>query len=122
MSFKIKHLNESGFTLIEVLIAITIFSVGLLALAKLQMSASLGNMQAARVTSATMAAASRMESLLSLDYSNIPVSGNLTEAGYQITYSVTQPNTGIKHIVLHVDRSGLFNLTDTYETFVVDLQ
>ena len=117
-----KKRGSEGFTLIEVLIAITIFSVGLLALAKLQMSASLGNLRAGRVTSATMAASSRMESLMSLDFSSLPSSGSVTESGFQISYVVTEPVTGIKKIVLSVHRTGVLPITDTYETAVTDLQ
>ena len=112
----------NGFTLIEVLIAITIFSVGLLALAKLQMSASLGNVQAGRVTSATMAASSRMEALMSLDFSALPSSGSVTESGFQIDYTITEPVSGIKQIVLNVHRAGVLHITDTYQTAVTDLQ
>ena len=113
---------SEGFTLIEVLVAITIFSVGLLALAKLQTSASLGNANAGIVTSATMAASNRLELLMSLDFSSIPSSGSITESGFNITYNVTQPQSGVKKIVLNVQRSGVIPRTDTFETVVTDLQ
>ncbi len=117
-----KKRGAAGFTLIEVLVAIIIFFVGLLALAKLQMSASLGNASAGNVTSATQAASSRMELLMCRDFSSLSSSGSVTESGFRITYNVTQPETGIKKIVLKVQRTGVVPITDTFETAVTDLQ
>ena len=117
-----KKRGSEGFTLIEVMAAIIIFSVGLLALAKLQTSASLGNTIAGEVTRATLAASSRMELLMSLDFSALPSSGSVTESGFSITYNVTQPQTGVKKIVLNVQRAGVLPRTDTFETVVTDLQ
>lgn len=61
-----KHNLESGFTLIEVLIALTIFAVGLLALASMQIMSIRGNSTSQRITCSTAAAEGVMEWLLSL--------------------------------------------------------
>jgi type IV pilus assembly protein PilV len=58
--------NEKGFTLIEVLIAISILAIGLLAVASMQGSASKNNVLAGSRTEATTLAAEQMETLLSL--------------------------------------------------------
>lgn len=58
--------SESGFSLIEVLVALTIFAIGLLALAGMQMTAIRGNSGAQSLTSATSLAEGTMEWLQSL--------------------------------------------------------
>ena len=61
-------INREGFTLIEVLIAISIFAVGILAIAGMQIK-SINLKSAARMqTEATTAAVDCMERLLSLPY------------------------------------------------------
>lgn len=58
--------SEDGFTLIEVLIALSIFAIGLLALANMQILALRGNSTSQRVTTATALAEGAMEWLQSL--------------------------------------------------------
>ena len=52
--------NVKGFTLIEVLIGMVIFSVGILAVAALQVSSTKGNSSARRITEATALAESQI--------------------------------------------------------------
>lgn len=56
--------NESGFTLIEVLIALSIFAVGLLALASMQVTSLRGNANSQMLTAATALAEGTIEELL----------------------------------------------------------
>jgi type IV pilus assembly protein PilV len=60
--------NRGGFTLIEVLLAITIFAVGILAIAGMQIKSINLNSAARMQTEATTAAVDCMERLLSLPY------------------------------------------------------
>ena len=60
--------RQDGFSLIEVLIALTVFSVGILAVASMQTTATGGNAKAHYISEATGWAADRMEILLNLDY------------------------------------------------------
>lgn len=60
--------RQSGFTLIEVLIAVAIFTVGILAVNAMQISALKGNSTAYGISESTYWAASRLETLLGLDY------------------------------------------------------
>lgn len=60
--------NSGGFTLIEVLLAITIFAVGILAIAGMQIRSINLNSAARMQTEATTAAVDCMERLLSLPY------------------------------------------------------
>lgn len=64
----VKNLNEQGFTVIEVLIATTIFAVGLLAVATMMISSIRTNSQAALITEGVSRAHNKVEELLSLDY------------------------------------------------------
>lgn len=60
--------NQQGFTLIEILIAITVFSIGILAVATMQLSAIKGNSFANGLTEAVTLAQDKMEELMSFDY------------------------------------------------------
>lgn len=59
--------DTKGFTLIEVLMAMAIFSIGILAVASLQISAVQNNDLGNLITQATMLAQEKMESLKSTD-------------------------------------------------------
>ena len=61
-------IREGGFTLIEVIVAISILTVGLLAVASMQTAAIQGNFFAYRTTQATTIAQDRLEYLMSLPY------------------------------------------------------
>jgi type IV pilus assembly protein PilV len=67
------HRNQDGFTLLEILLAITIFSIGLLAVAAMQVSAIHGNKLGNEWTQATTLAQQQMEVLKS---------GDITTAAY----------------------------------------
>ena len=60
--------RQQGFTLIEVLIAVTLLTVGILAAASMQISALGGNSLAIRVTTASTLAASAIEELMQIGY------------------------------------------------------
>ena len=60
--------NEIGFTLLEVIVAISVFTVGLLAVASMQVSAIKGNTLAGGVTEATTWLSDQMEKLMVLPF------------------------------------------------------
>ena len=62
--------NERGFTLIEVLIAMFILMVGLLAVAKMQIQAMQGNAAAMRASEKTAIAQNFIDELSALDYTD----------------------------------------------------
>lgn len=65
---KININNQSGFTLLEVLIALFIFSIGILGVNAMQLTSIQGNSKAQRLSEASNAAADQIESFLSLAY------------------------------------------------------
>ncbi len=81
-----------GFTLLEVLIAITIFAVGLLGVATMQISAIRGNRLGNEVTQATFLGQAKLEELKnSTDVANEP-DGNDQQEIFNRTWVIT-PNT-----------------------------
>ncbi len=66
------HPNDmAGFTLLEVLIAIAVLSIGILAVSSMQISATTGNAAAERTFERTYIAAAQMERIVSQPYDNI---------------------------------------------------
>ncbi|RJX28226.1 MAG: prepilin-type N-terminal cleavage/methylation domain-containing protein [Desulfurivibrio sp.] len=62
--------SQSGFTLIEVLIALAIFTIGILSVNAMQIASIRGNFNANNITESTSWASDRIESLLSLAYTD----------------------------------------------------
>lgn len=60
--------KESGFTLLEVLIALVIFAVGILGAASMQISSIQGNSHGRQVSEASGILSDRIETLITLDY------------------------------------------------------
>ena len=60
--------NQKGFTLLEVIVAISILTIGLLAVASMQVSAIRGNASAYGITEATSWASDQIEKLIVLPY------------------------------------------------------
>jgi len=62
------YCGQGGFTLLEVIMAISILTVGLLGVGAMQISAIYGNSLAGRITASTCMAEDKLEGLLSLEY------------------------------------------------------
>ena len=85
--------TEAGFTLIETIIAVFVFTVGVLAAASMQISSINGNSTAQSLTQGANVAANQVENLRPLDYMT---DADLTEGAhgpiqngtYTITYNV----------------------------------
>lgn len=80
--------SQLGFTIIEVLIAMAVFSIGILGVAAMQAASVKGNASAQGVTNIAVYATDRLEKLMVLPYNNNQISngehsvavGNLTFA------------------------------------------
>ena len=75
--------NQSGFTLLEVLIALFIFSIGILGVNAMQITSIKGNSTANRITQASNLAADQIEAILSLDYDDVALNDNDTDGTAQ---------------------------------------
>ena len=115
--------NDTGFTIIEVVIAISILAVGLLGVAAMQTSAIQVNSAAGQMTTRINWAQDKMEELKALPFSDpwLEAAGNpsgpdsagnthqeTTSDGYTVSWNVTDdtpvPNT--KRIVVTVTGKG----------------
>ena len=111
---------ETGFTLIEVLIAIAIFSIGILAIAKMQLDSVSGNTSARMYTEAGMYITNRIEQLMALPYNDtlLDSAGNPhedTQGVYDITWTVSDDtpmtNTKTIHVTITWTKYGSKTLT-----------
>jgi type IV pilus assembly protein PilV len=106
--------NDEGYTLIEMLIAIAILSVGLLAVATMQISSIRVNDTARRMTRRATMAQDRLEYIMSLKYTHaVLTSGSHTDgsapSGYSISWTVSTGGTlppSTKLIRVNVSHGG----------------
>ena len=83
------QMNIKGFTLIEVLIVMAIFSIGILAVAAMQVTSTKGNASARRITEATALAETQIENLMQLSYEDDDLDpANNPHPGPQDPYSM----------------------------------
>ena len=111
--------KDQGFTLIEVLIAMFIFTIGILAVASMQVSALTGNSTADRATIRIVSAQYTLEALIALPYDDpkLEAAGNspgtdsdgnthqeTTADGYTIRWDVIDddPLANAKRITMRV--------------------
>lgn len=82
--------RQTGFTLIEVLIALFVFSVGILGVGAMQLNSIKGNSHARRISEATNVAADQIEQFYTLNYEDISDRGDeLVGRNYQVSWDVT---------------------------------
>ena len=86
-----KQKYNKGFTIIEVLVALSIFAIGLLALATMQISAIQTNGFAYRTNIATLLAQDLLEDYKRLGYDGIPSTGNYTDNNPLNEHGVNDP-------------------------------
>jgi type IV pilus assembly protein PilV len=105
--------NNKGFTLIEVLVAMVILTVGLLGTAALIIGIINSNKLSNRISTATVLAQDKMEDIKRLGYSGMPTSDTTTTEPYNsiTNYSlykrvtsteVANPAAGMKTITVTV--------------------
>ena len=103
--------HEKGFTLIEVVTALAIFSIGLLAIASIQVGTTGGNARSRFATEAAALAQDQVERLLLLPYDSAAPAPEFNNANngtraytdptgrYTIDWTVSPPDTPIDNTV-----------------------
>ncbi len=79
---KLRDNNNNGFTLLEILVAIVLLSIGLLAMASLTVGIMGGNLFSNQLTVATTLAQDKMEDVRRRGYSGMPASDTTTTENY----------------------------------------
>ena len=98
--------KERGFTLIEVLIAVAIFSIGILGVGTMQLRSTSGNTNARIGTEASVWAQDRVETLMLLPYTDAdlirnpgnPAAHEVTEGGYTINWIVYETSPTVSDV------------------------
>ncbi len=133
----VKILDEKGFSLIEILIAITVFAIGILALGKMQITSIKGNSFGNELTRAITLAQNKAEELTGLPYddpltkdtndngigglddtqsgNNVIADGNQVNGRYNISWNIANdyPINNTKTIRVFVTWSIRGNLKNT---------
>jgi len=86
---KLKKNDTAGFSIIECLIALSIFAIGILAVATLILSSIGSNASARRTMEATALAEARLEQVMAIPYDNI-VAGESTQGAYTVAWEVAE--------------------------------
>jgi type IV pilus assembly protein PilV len=102
--------NDKGFTLIEVLIAMVVLTIGILAMMTMQTRAVTANHRASTMASASSVAAGQMERFQTIDYLDPTLTNGNHPAvpdpatNYPVSWTVTDnsPVNGTKRIAITV--------------------
>jgi type IV pilus modification protein PilV len=118
------NLNDNGFTLIEMLIAISIFAIGFLAVASLQVSAGKNNRTASETTAAINIASDRMERLMNASFTDALLNPDPTvnphpdnQGKYSIQWVVTNTDLNADG----EDDAKIINLTVSWKPYLNSL-
>jgi len=87
MTVTASGLGNRGFTLVEVMIAMAILAIGILAIAAMQITATTGNGEARKRTEALSWANNQMEILRSIPYDSL-TNGQAARGAYNLNWTV----------------------------------
>ena len=117
--------KEKGFTLVEILIALTIFAIGILGVASMQIWGLRGNASAIWHSQAATFAADRIEKLMMVDYADL-ADGEEIQGDYTVTWSVATDNPIDNTATITVDvewndHGTVKNFTPDFTCYKADL-
>jgi type IV pilus assembly protein PilV len=98
--------NEKGFTLVELLVALTLMTVGILAMVEMEIVATHSNSIANKLSVATSLAQEVMDDIQSWDINAPPVTGAFTANSVNVQYS--RLGTGVNANSLTFQDSGTY--------------
>jgi prepilin-type N-terminal cleavage/methylation domain-containing protein len=105
--------SEKGFTLLEVMIAGAILTVGLIALTYMQSSSAKHNAGARRMTSAAMSAESRIENIVCADYGSLDDADGDGASGLMDHNATSADQTGVVTIS-NMDYDLFWNVAEDF--------
>jgi prepilin-type N-terminal cleavage/methylation domain-containing protein len=105
-------INNHGFTLVELIFAMSIFAIGILAVSTLAITSVNSNSTSRRITEATALAEDRLERLMNITYDTLG-DGEAKEGAYSISWTVLENDIvpKSKSVTVTVTRTG--GLDDT---------
>lgn len=105
--FNLNAMNNQGLTIIEIMFALSIFAIGILAVSALTITSVNANASSRMVTEATTLAEDRLERLMTLPYDSIS-EGSTMEGPYEVSWTVLENEIAekTKSITVTVIRPG----------------
>ncbi len=79
---------QGGFTLMEVLIALGIFAIGILGVASMQLSSTNGNTKSRKYTESSEFGQGQIETLMAAPFASLADGNTVTADGYRVTWTI----------------------------------
>ncbi len=124
MAFKSKRINQTGFTLLEVIVTITVLSIGILAVAKMQTVAVNGNRMANQMMEDTISGQDVIERIIAANFSDGSLSDRngddtLDDRDAAADYSLDSSNGNYYNPDVDGDGTNDWNIDTNNEIFSV---
>lgn len=120
MKTVISSVCEDGFTLIEILIALSVFAIALLGVGAMQTTAMRGNQQAQVISAEVLQASSKAEALYAHAYSDSDLTaGTHTDGDY--SWDVTTVNSGTTNEYKTIALTLTWQFRGAAKTYTINL-